>query len=190
MKRKPAARARTAPARTAAARAAPVPAAPAPAAPHPAVSAPAAPAPAVPAPGRSVIQAAYDFLVSEGFPARLLPDGDPRFSRLAFLCDGAVLHVSVDERDPDFLAVSLRRTFDPPLPDELTALRLASAVQDTHKLVRIAVGPDLGAMYFQASVLLGGRPPTRELLSRCVGILQHTSAEVEDLLRGTTRGQA
>jgi hypothetical protein len=145
--------------------------------------------PAAPTPGRSVVQRAYDFLEREGCSPRLLADGNPRFSELVFRYDGDLFLAGVDERDPDYLAVSFGLRLDPP-PDEVTALRVANAVQDTHKLVKIGVDRDPVTLRFQTPVLLRGLPPNRRLLARCVEIIRHTAGEFEDLLRGTTQAQA
>ncbi len=137
----------------------------------------------------SVVQRAYDFLAKEGCSPRLLTDDNPRFSEIAFEYDGLRLVAGVDERDPDFLEVSIRLRLDPP-PDEVTALRVANAVQGTHKVVKIGVERAAGLLRFGAPVFLRGLPPSRELLERCVGLLRHTAVELEDLLRGTTQAQA
>jgi hypothetical protein len=68
----------------------------------------------------SAVQRAYDFLVSEGCSPRLIPDGDAHFSQLGFEYDGGLLAAGVDERDPDFLEVTLTLRRVAPL-DEVTA---------------------------------------------------------------------
>ena len=137
----------------------------------------------------SAVQSAYDFLVKEGCSPRLIADDNPRFSEIAFQYDGQVLLAGVDERDPDFLQVSFGLRPDPP-PDELTALRVANAVQSTHKVVKVGVERNGSVLRFGAPVLLRGLPPSRALLERCIGLLRHTAREFEDLLRGTTQARA
>lgn len=138
---------------------------------------------------RPVVQLAYEFLAREGCSPRLLADGDPRFSEIAFRYDGGLFVAGVDERDRDVLDVSCAEIFDPP-PDEVTALRLANAVQGTHKVVKIGLGRDPRLLFFHAPVLLRGLPPTRALLDRCVRLLRHTAGDFGDLLRGTTQARA
>jgi hypothetical protein len=106
-----------------------------------------------PARHRPAVQLAYEFLAREGCSPRLLVDGDPRFSKIAFRYDGGVFVAGVDERDRDFLDVSCAEIFDPP-PDEVTALRLANAVQGTHKVVKIGVGQEPRLLFFHAPALL------------------------------------
>ena len=145
--------------------------------------------PSASTPRPSAVQCAYDFLEREGCSPRLLTDDNPRFSELAFRYDGQVFLAGVDERDPDFLSVSFGVRLDPP-PDEVTALRVANAVQGTHKVIKIGVERNAGVLRFQAPVFLRGLPPSRALLERCIVLLRHTAGEFEDLLRGTTRAQA
>jgi hypothetical protein len=142
-----------------------------------------------PARHRPVVQLACEFLAREGCSPRVLLDGAPRFSEILFRYDGGLFVAGVDERNRDFLDVSCAELFDPP-PDEVTALRLANAVQGTHKVVKIGVGRDPRLLFFHAPVLLRGLPPTRALLERCVRLLRQAAGDFGDLLRGTTQARA
>ncbi len=137
----------------------------------------------------SAVQRAYDFLNSEGLSPLLLPGGDAHWSQLAFEHKGGHFAVGVDERDRDFLEVTLTLCRRTPL-DEITALRLASAIQGFHGLVKVCVGGDPSVLHFLAPVLLRGLPPTRALLLRCVDVLRRAAAEARDLLEESPRAQA
>ena len=138
---------------------------------------------------RSVAQCTYDFLEREGCSPEFVPDYHPHFKQVAFQFDDGSFLAGVDEQDPDFLDVSLSLDFDP-APDEVTALRVANAVQDTTKLVKIGLCRDPRVLSLHAPVLLRGQRPTRDLLRRCVSLLRYCATQVDVLLRGRTRASA